>query len=94
VAEPTVVAVAAALTAAGERPAARKESGWTVTADTDGALVNYRAAGAGEADLKREALARWMRVLGTSGHDWTVTGHGSRRLAWIKVAATAAGGGN
>lgn len=84
-------AVAAVLTAAGERPAARGKSGWKLSADGDSAvLVNYRAAGTGEAVMKREAVARWMRVLGTSGYSWTVTGHGSRKLTWARVAATAA----
>jgi hypothetical protein len=90
VAELTKEAVAAVLAAAGERPAARHESGWKLARISESAVVvNYQAAGTGEAVMKREALVRWMRVLGTSGHDWTVTGHGSRRLAWVQVAATA-----
>ena len=94
-AELTKEAVAAVLTAAGERPAARHESGWKLARTSESTvLVNYQAAGTGEAVMKREALARWMNILGTSGHDWTVTGHGLRRLAWVQVAATAAGGGN
>jgi hypothetical protein len=87
-AELTAEAVAAVLTAAGELPAARRQSGWKLTADSDNAvLVNYQAAGAGEAVMKREALARWMQVLGTSGDGWTVTGLGSRRLARVHVTA-------
>jgi hypothetical protein len=94
-AELTTEAVAAVLTAAGERPAAPHESGWKLARTSDSTvLVNYWAAGSGEAVMKREALARWMKALGTSGNGWTVTGLGSRRLAWVQVAATAAGKGS
>lgn len=93
--ELTAEAVAAALTAAGERPAAQRESGWAVAADEATVLVSYKARGTGEAVMKREALARWMKVLGTGGHGWTVTGLGSRKLAGVRVTepdtATAAG---
>jgi hypothetical protein len=74
------------LAAAGERPAARHESGWTLTPEISGGLlVNYRAAGAGEAALKRHALVRWMAILGAEG--WTVEGRGARKLAWLRVSA-------
>jgi hypothetical protein len=85
VAEQLARAVAAVLEAAGERPAARKESGWTLTPDGGGVLVNYKAAGAGEAVLKRAALTRWLELLGTAGRGWTVTGRGSRKLAFVQV---------
>ncbi len=84
-AELTPEAVAAVLAAAGEISAARKQSGWKLTQHRSAVLVNYQAAGAGEAVMKREALARWMPVLGAQG--WTVEGRGSRRLAWLYVTA-------
>ena len=94
--------VNAALIAAGERPAARGESGFSLSGGPSGVLVTYRAAGTGEAVWRREALARWLRLLGTAGQGWTVTGIGSRRIAAVRVtlsedgtgedAATAAGG--
>jgi len=87
-AELTTEAVAAVLAEAEEIPAARRQSGWKLTAGGGCAvLVNYQAAEAGEAVMKREALARWMQVLGTSGNGWTVTGLGSRRLARVHVTA-------
>lgn len=89
--ELTTEAVAAVLTAAGGRPAARHESGWTVTADGGAVLVGYKAAGKGEAVMKREALARWARAIGTAGQGWTVEGIGLRRLDHLRV--TAPGGG-
>ena len=78
--------VNAALIAAGERPAARGESGFSLACGPSGVLVTYRASGTGEAVLRRDALTRWLRLLGESGHGWTVTGIGSRRLAGVRVA--------
>jgi len=82
-----IEAVASTLRGAGEKPAARKVSGWELTPDRGGVLVNYMAAGAGEADAKHQALTRWTALLSARG--WTVTGHGTRKLAWIRVAIPA-----
>ena len=83
--DPLVKDVNAALIAAGERPAARHESGFSLACDSSGVLVTYRASGTGEAVLRRDALARWLRLLGESGQGWTVTGIGSRKLAAVRV---------
>ena len=94
--------VNAALIAAGERPAARGESGFSPARDSCGAvLVTCRTAGSGQAVLRRGLLVRWLRLLGEAGQGWTVTGVGSRRIAAVRVtpsddgtgedAATAAG---
>jgi hypothetical protein len=77
--------VNAALIAAGERPAARGESGFMVACGAAAVLVTYRASGTGEAVLRRDSLTRWLRLLGESGHGWTVTGIGSRRIAAVRV---------
>jgi hypothetical protein len=77
--------VNATLIAAGERPAARHESGFSLACGPSGVLVTYRASGTGEAVLRRAALCRWLRLLGESGQGWTVTGIGSQRIAAVRV---------
>ena len=90
--------VNAALIAAGERPAARGESGFRLACDESGAvLVTCRTASPGQHVVRRGLLARWLMLLGEAGQGWTVTGIGSRRIAAVRVttleAATAAGEG-
>jgi hypothetical protein len=84
--ELTPEAVAAVLTADGERPADRGESGWKTAPARDGVLVYYKQAGPGEAPLRREALARWTTALEAAG--WTVSGRGaSNRTLLLQVTA-------
>lgn len=85
--------VNAALIAAGERPAARGESGFSLARGPSGVLVTYRASGTGEAVLRRDALGRWLRLLGESGHGWTVTGIGARRITAVRVTLPPQDGG-
>lgn len=71
----TAGAVAITLEMAQEQPAAPRQSGWTVTDETDSVLITYEAAGPGEAVMRREAFARWTAALRAAG--WTVNGPGT-----------------
>jgi len=85
--------VNAALIAAGERPAARGESGFRLACDASGAvLVTCQTAGTGWAVVRRGLLARWLRLLGESGQGWTVTGIGTRRIAAVRVTPSEGSG--